>query len=189
MATRKILIARPPQASGSSSGPLAESPAPTKPGDARRLPSATRGGRQRTGSIAASQSQQHRRDANVRTKFVIRKLPPLYTEAEFKTVTAEYINPETVEWSYYVQGKMHRSKSTPMTFSRAYAKFKDVESLIAFNKAFGGKVVKDAKGNESAMQIEFAPYEKVPRTKVKIDTRHGTIENGEHAVGDVKYRS
>ncbi|KAK9385845.1 Smg-4/UPF3 family-domain-containing protein [Lipomyces mesembrius] len=178
MATRKILIAR-PQATEPSSNPQPESSTPSRSGATSRSASATRGGRSRAGSITTGQvQQQHRRDANVKTKFVIRRLPPLYSEAEFKAVTAEYINPKTVEWSYYVQGKVHRSKSTPTTYSRAYAKFKDVESLIAFNKAFGGKVVKDTKGNESAMQIEFAPYEKIPKTKVKKDARQDTIDNG-----------
>ncbi|KAK9368039.1 Smg-4/UPF3 family-domain-containing protein [Lipomyces kononenkoae] len=182
MATRKILVAR-PHGPDHSTSPLSGSSVPSKSGAVSKSASgATGGGRSRAGSISTNQDKQQRRqDTNMKTKFVIRRLPPLYTEEEFKAVTAEYLNPSTVEWSYYVQGKMHKSKSTPTTYSRAYAKFKDVESLIAFNKAFGGKAVKDTKGNESAMQIEFAPYEKIPKAKVKTDARQGTIDSGENA--------
>ncbi|KAK9237073.1 Smg-4/UPF3 family-domain-containing protein [Lipomyces kononenkoae] len=184
MATRKILVAR-PQGTDHSTNPVSGSSAPSKSGVAsNKSGSATTGG-----GRSNQEKQQRRQDANAKTKFVIRRLPPLYTEEEFKTVTAEYINPSTVEWSYYVQGKVHRSKSTPTTYSRAYAKFKNVESLIAFNKAFGGKAVKDTKGNESVMQIEFAPYEKIPKPKVKTDARQGTIDNGEHAVGVEKWKT
>lgn len=70
------------------------------------------------------------------------------------------------------------SKSTPATSSRAYAKFKSLDALVLFSKALNGKAVKDNAGNESVIQIEFAPYDKIPKNAGRLDPRQGTIDNG-----------
>jgi hypothetical protein len=45
--------------------------------------------------------------ANVKLKVVVRGLPPNLPETKFNEVTAEWINQNTVEWYYYVGGKLH----------------------------------------------------------------------------------
>jgi Smg-4/UPF3 family len=44
---------------------------------------------------------------NVKLKVVIRGLPPNLPEEKFKETTSTWINPGTVEWYYYVTGKLH----------------------------------------------------------------------------------
>ncbi|KAK9450064.1 Smg-4/UPF3 family-domain-containing protein [Limtongia smithiae] len=186
---KKVLIARPrpagiieqqPHAARPSQDSTTSAEAPTADRSARSNDSRSR---RRSGpQIAQQQQQQHPRaqssGSQVKTKFVIRRLPPLYTEEEFQSLTSQFINPEMVEWTYFVPGKIHKSKSTPVTFSRAYAKFKSLDALVAFNKTFAGRTLKDSKGNESAMQIEFAPFDKAPKQRARADPRQGTIDNG-----------
>jgi len=43
---------------------------------------------------------------NVKLKVVVRGLPPNLPEGKFKEVTAEWINENTVDWYYYVTGKL-----------------------------------------------------------------------------------
>ncbi|KAK9466472.1 Smg-4/UPF3 family-domain-containing protein [Lipomyces arxii] len=173
MATsKKVVIARPSRQQGQDTKPA---PGPQRP-------------RQNT--------RAQRKNNGIKTKFVIRRLPPLYTQAEFQDLTAEFINVETTEWTYFVPGKLHKrpetrleltsSKSTPMTYSRAYAKFKDLAVMLAFNKAFAGKVVKDAKGNESTLQIEFAPFDRIPSLVEKLDPKQGTIDEDPEYVAFVQ---
>jgi hypothetical protein len=50
---------------------------------------------------------QPSQNPNVKLKVVIRGLPPNLPEAKFKETTAEWINESTVDWYYYVGGKLH----------------------------------------------------------------------------------
>ena len=44
---------------------------------------------------------------DMKLKVVIRGLPPNLPETKFKEVTEEWINENTVDWYYYVSGKLH----------------------------------------------------------------------------------
>jgi len=44
--------------------------------------------------------------ATIRLKVVVRHLPSLMREDEFKNAMTEYINEETVEWAAWIQGKI-----------------------------------------------------------------------------------
>jgi hypothetical protein len=50
---------------------------------------------------------QPSQNPNVKLKVVVRGLPPNLPEAKFKETTAEWINESTVDWYYYVGGKLH----------------------------------------------------------------------------------
>ena len=83
------------------------------------------------------------------------------------------------------------SGNKPNIRSRAYAKFKSLEYLAAFHKAFNGHVFTDSKGSpisvpqnhtyrkgrSSRAIIEFAPYQKSVKGKIKPDSKQGTIES------------
>lgn len=43
----------------------------------------------------------------VKLKVVVRRLPPHLPEAVFRESTKEWINESTVDWFYYVSGKLH----------------------------------------------------------------------------------
>ena len=79
--------------------------------------------------------------------------------------------------------------------SRAYIAFKSEEQLSLFSREYDGHVFRDKtglahscihlptvtddpSGNESQAVVEFAPYQKVPTEKRKVDTRNATIEKG-----------
>jgi Smg-4/UPF3 family len=63
-----------------------------------------------TPSIEKPKKQQKQRDQHhqdVKLKVIIRGLPPNLPESKFKEVTTEWINDNTVDWYYYVPGKLH----------------------------------------------------------------------------------
>ncbi|KAJ6585295.1 Smg-4/UPF3 family-domain-containing protein, partial [Mycena capillaripes] len=63
--------------------------------------------------------------------------------------------------------------------SRAYIAFKTEEQLAQFSREYDGHLFRDKAGNESYAVVEFAPYQKVPPEKKKIDARSGTLEKDE----------
>jgi Smg-4/UPF3 family len=46
-------------------------------------------------------------NTNVKLKVVVRGLPPNLPESVFKDATKEWINESTVDWYYYVGGKLY----------------------------------------------------------------------------------
>ena len=80
------------------------------------------------------------------------------------------------------------SGNKPSVRSRAYARFKSVDSLATFHKAFNGHTFTDSKGTQyfattnfvgrsSRAMIEFAPFQKYVKGKPKLDSRQGTVES------------
>jgi len=61
---------------------------------------------------------------NVKLKVVVRGLPPNLPETKFKEVTQEWINETTVDWSYYVPGKLYERYLPPIFESGTYWKGK-----------------------------------------------------------------
>ncbi|EEB97263.1 hypothetical protein MPER_03460, partial [Moniliophthora perniciosa FA553] len=62
--------------------------------------------------------------------------------------------------------------------SRAYVAFKTEEQLTTFHREYDG--------NESQAVVEFAPYQKVPSDKKKLDARNATIEQDEDYISFVQ---
>jgi hypothetical protein len=58
---------------------------------------------------AAQNPRQHppQQNTNVKLKVVVRGLPPNLPETIFKETTQQWINDATVDWYYYVSGKLH----------------------------------------------------------------------------------
>ena len=46
-------------------------------------------------------------NANIKLKVVVRGLPPNLPESVFKDSTKEWINEKTIDWYYYVTGKLY----------------------------------------------------------------------------------
>jgi hypothetical protein len=51
--------------------------------------------------------QQLSQNQSLKLKVVVRGLPPNLPESKFNETAAEWINENTVDWSYYVTGKLH----------------------------------------------------------------------------------
>lgn len=93
----------------------------------------------------------------------------------------------TVDYKQFVPGKLKNDANKQNKYARAYVRFLDVQSLVAFHKAFDGHIFRDSKGKESVAIVEFAPYQTVvlpPSAanqrrgrRAKADAKQGTIEN------------
>ncbi|KAG7255268.1 hypothetical protein CRUP_029799 [Coryphaenoides rupestris] len=65
----------------------------------------------------------------------------------------------------------------PHLFSRAYINFKSNEDILHFRDRFDGYVFIDNKGQEYPAVVEFAPFQKISKKKLKKkDTKAGSIE-------------
>jgi hypothetical protein len=62
--------------------------------------------------------------------------------------------------------------------SVAYINFHSADSIGAFHTRFVDQVLTDKNGNEYRTQIEYAPYQRIPRLKKPKDPRQGKYENG-----------
>ncbi|RIB25133.1 Smg-4/UPF3 family-domain-containing protein [Gigaspora rosea] len=102
----------------------------------------------------------------IKTKVVVRRLPPLLPENLFMESVKQWVNEETVDWCRFHQGRISKSKNKENIFSRAYFHFKSVEQVLEFHR-----------GNENKAVVEFAVYQKLPKDHKKSDPRQGTIEN------------
>ncbi|KAJ6264942.1 hypothetical protein Dda_1095 [Drechslerella dactyloides] len=112
-------------------------------------------------------------------KVVIRHLPASMTEQEYNILTADCINKETVEWSSFTPGKVPQDRNKPTTYAIAYARARSTETLVQIKAALNGKSLIDSRGQEVRVQVEFAPFQKIPRTRGRLrhDGRSGTIDN------------
>lgn len=50
--------------------------------------------------------------------------------------------------------------------------------MLSFKAAFDGATFADARGKPQPCSVEYAPFQRVPRGRVKRDPREGTIEKG-----------
>ncbi|KAJ3477471.1 hypothetical protein NLI96_g10441 [Meripilus lineatus] len=114
-----------------------------------------------------------------RLKTIVRRLPPNLPEDVFWQSVQPWVTEETVTWKVYYQGKFRKRINKENTPSRAYIAFRSEELLATFSREYDGHIFRDKAGNESVAVVEFAPFQKVPSEKKKVDGRMGTIEKDE----------
>ncbi|TRM66901.1 Smg-4/UPF3 family-domain-containing protein [Schizophyllum amplum] len=112
-------------------------------------------------------------------KIVVRRLPPNIPEGVFWESVQAWVSEETVTWRTFWPGKLRTRPDKENVPSRAYIVFKTVEQVAAFGREYDGHLFRDKAGNEFQAVVEFAPYQKVPSDKKKVDARAGTIEKDE----------
>ncbi|CEG66812.1 hypothetical protein RMATCC62417_03331 [Rhizopus microsporus] len=120
--------------------------------------------------------KRHSRKPTLKTKVVVRRLPPLLQEDVLMEAVKPWINEQTTDYSFFVPGKIPKSKGKENIFSRAYFHLKTMEAVIAFHQGFDGRPFTDSRGNESRAVVEFAPYQKIPKEHKTTDARQGTID-------------
>ncbi|KAF1803803.1 Smg-4/UPF3 family-domain-containing protein [Mucor lusitanicus] len=125
---------------------------------------------------AKRKPKRHSRKPTLKTKVVVRRLPPNLPEEIFNTSVKPWISQDTVDYSVYVPGKLSKSKAKESVFSRAYFHFKTMEAVIAFHQGYDGHVFVDSRGNEFRAVVEFALYQKIPKEHKTTDARQGTID-------------
>ncbi|KAL6774082.1 UPF3 [Auxenochlorella protothecoides x Auxenochlorella symbiontica] len=109
--------------------------------------------------------------AEERTKVVVRHLPPSLSEDAFKSAVQEWL--DRSNWSAYYQGKVSAKEHV---HSRAYLNFKDPADALRFSAAFNGNLFVSDRGAHTRAQVEYAPFQRVPRATNRRDPREGTIE-------------
>ncbi|KAG0172194.1 hypothetical protein DFQ28_007475 [Apophysomyces sp. BC1034] len=126
---------------------------------------------------AKKKAKQASRKTTLKTKVVVRRLPPNLPEDVFMNTVKQWTSDESVDFAYYVPGKLAKSKAKEHVFSRAYFHMKTMEAVIAFHQGFDGHIFLDNRGNESRAVVEFAPFQKIPREHKNADARQGTIDD------------
>ncbi|XP_067889874.1 regulator of nonsense transcripts 3A isoform X1 [Heterodontus francisci] len=107
----------------------------------------------------------------VLAKVVIRRLPPNLTKAQLE----EQLHP--LPTHDYFEFCAPDISLYPHLFSRAYINFKNPDDIILFRDRFDGYIFIDNKGQEYPAVVEFAPFQKISKRKLKKkDAKSGSIE-------------
>uniref|UniRef100_A0A1A8I881 UPF3 regulator of nonsense transcripts homolog A n=1 Tax=Nothobranchius kuhntae TaxID=321403 RepID=A0A1A8I881_NOTKU len=105
------------------------------------------------------------------SKVVIRRLPPSLSKDQLE----EQLSP-LPSYDYFEFFSADQSLY-PHLFSRAYINFKNTEDILLFRDRFDGYVFIDNKGQEYPAVVEFAPFQKISKKKLKKkDAKAGSIE-------------
>ncbi|XP_054973888.1 regulator of nonsense transcripts 3A isoform X3 [Sorex araneus] len=128
-----------------------------------RAPSSSGGG-------GAGDPREEKRPAL--SKVVIRRLPPGLTkeqlEEQLRPLPAhDYFEFCTADLSLH-----------PHLYSRAYINFRNPDDILLFRDRFDGYIFIDNKGLEYPAVVEFAPFQKITKKKLKKkDVKTGSIED------------
>ncbi|KAI7898831.1 Smg-4/UPF3 family-domain-containing protein [Cokeromyces recurvatus] len=101
--------------------------------------------------IKRKSNRHSRKQPTLKTKVVVRRLPPNLPEEIFMNSVKPWVSEETVDYTLYVSGKLSKS-------------------------GFDGHIFIDNRGTESRAVVEFSPYQKIPKTSKSVDARQGTID-------------
>ncbi|EHB01155.1 Regulator of nonsense transcripts 3A [Heterocephalus glaber] len=108
----------------------------------------------------------------VLSKVVLRRLPPGLTKEQLE----EQLRPLPAHDYFEVAGA-DRSLY-PHLYSRAYINFRNPDDILLFRDRFDGYVFMSSKGLEYPAVVEFAPFQKIVRRKLKKrDSKTGGIED------------
>lgn len=108
----------------------------------------------------------------VLSKVVIRRLPPSLTKEQLEQQlhplpAHDYFEFFTADVSLY-----------PHLYSRAYINFRNPDDILLFRDRFDGYIFIDNKGLEYPAVVEFAPFQKIAKKKLKKkDAKTGSIED------------
>ncbi|XP_027722370.1 regulator of nonsense transcripts 3A-like [Vombatus ursinus] len=123
------------------------------------------------GSGGGGGSKPREEKKTVLSKVVIRRLPPSLTKEQLEEQlhplpAHDYFEFCTADPSLY-----------PHLYSRAYINFRNPDDILLFRDRFDGYVFIDSKGLEYPAVVEFAPFQKISKKKLKKkDAKAGSIE-------------
>lgn len=105
------------------------------------------------------------------SKVVIRRLPPSITKEQLE----EQLHPLPAH--DYFEFCAADPSLYPHLFTRAYIHFRNPEDIILFRDRFDGYIFIDTKGVEYPAVVEYAPFQKISKKKLKKkDAKAGSIE-------------
>nr|XP_020639653.1 regulator of nonsense transcripts 3A isoform X1 [Pogona vitticeps] len=103
---------------------------------------------------------------------VIRRLPPSFTKEQLE----EQLHPLPAH--DYFEFCTSDPSLYPHLYSRAYINFRNPDDILLFRDRFDGYVFIDNKGLEYPAVVEFAPFQKISKKKLKKkDAKAGSIED------------
>ncbi|XP_048196984.1 regulator of nonsense transcripts 3A isoform X2 [Perognathus longimembris pacificus] len=106
------------------------------------------------------------------SKVVLRRLPPGLTKERLEELLRplpahDYFEVVAADLSLY-----------PHLYSRAYINFRNPDDILLFRDRFDGYIFIGNKGLEYPAVVEFAPFQKIAKKKLKKkDTKTGSIED------------
>ncbi|KAL5713251.1 hypothetical protein ACHQM5_015345 [Ranunculus cassubicifolius] len=111
------------------------------------------------------------KDPFVRTKVVVRHLPPSLSQSALSEQIDARFNGR-YKWFSFSPGK---NSQKHQKYSRAYIDFRKPEDVVEFAEFFDGHVFVTEKGTQIRAIVEYAPSQRVPKSWCKKDGRGGTI--------------
>ncbi|KAL4797985.1 Smg-4/UPF3 family-domain-containing protein [Aspergillus venezuelensis] len=119
-----------------------------------------------------------------RLKLLVRRLPPGLTQEEFETALGPdwKVGGGKVSWAQYKPGKVSKDPAKPSRPSRAYLYLVSNEKIGPLSDKLRATSFIDARNttNDPVLlgppNLEFAPYAKIPGSRVRKDARQGTID-------------
>ncbi|KAJ6003284.1 hypothetical protein N7451_005831 [Penicillium sp. IBT 35674x] len=119
-----------------------------------------------------------------RLKLLIRRLPPGLTQVELEGILgAEWkVGAGKVDWLQYKAGKVSKDPAKPSRPSRAYIHVVSSEHVTPLSDLVRQASFQDARATShdpillGPPSLEFAPYAKIPGSRVRKDARQGTID-------------
>lgn len=136
---------------------------------------------------SAANHQHHQQaptKSTIRLKLEVRRLPPGLTQDEFLDAFGPEWHPMKgkVDWFQYRSGKT-KGPGKPSEQSRAYVKLGKEADIRLYETKFLSLTFHDAKGTHKDPQLKhlqpivgFAPNQRVPTAKQRVDGRQGTID-------------
>ncbi|KAL2853996.1 Smg-4/UPF3 family-domain-containing protein [Aspergillus pseudodeflectus] len=133
---------------------------------------------------SSSPAKSAPKPAAPRLKLLVRRLPPGLTQEEFETALgAEWkLGAGKVSWYQYKPGKVSKDPAKPSRPSRAYINVSSSDHISPLSDKVRGTSFIDARNtaNDPILlgppTLEFAPYAKIPGSRVRKDARQGTID-------------
>ncbi|KAB8268833.1 Smg-4/UPF3 family-domain-containing protein [Aspergillus minisclerotigenes] len=135
-------------------------------------------------AAAAPTPKKAPKPATPRLKLLVRRLPPGLTQAEFEAA----VGPEwklgagKIDWFQYKPGKVSKDPAKPSRPSRAYVHVMSSDHIIPLSNKVRQVSFTDARNtfNDPILlgppSVEYAPYAKIPGSRVRKDARQGTID-------------
>ncbi|XP_059541196.1 regulator of nonsense transcripts 3A isoform X1 [Myotis daubentonii] len=123
-------------------------------------------------SGAGSAGRPREEKKTVLSKVVIRRLPPSLTKEQLE----EQLHPLPAhDYFEFFTGDL---SLYPHLYSRAYINFRNPDDILLFRDRFDGYIFIDNKGLEYPAVVEFAPFQKIAKKKLKKkDAKTGSIDD------------
>ncbi|XP_075865738.1 regulator of nonsense transcripts 3A isoform X2 [Microcebus murinus] len=116
--------------------------------------------------------KHHEEKTTALSKVVVRRLPPSLTQEQLEEELRPLPAHDYFEF-FAADLSLH-----PHLYSRAYINFRNPEDILLFRDRFDGYIFIDSKGLEYPAVVEFAPFQKIAKKKLKRrDAKTGSIED------------